>query len=355
MPVHFYVGRAEDGVQAPPDRTHELVAVRELATRLYRAFHKQEIPYAVIANVPRPSADLVVLSRHGIGVVELKGYPGPITAHADGFWMDGRGNRIDAGTAQQKPRLNPQRQVQDYADSLRARLRDTLQTLWKARPQTLDAMKVHTAVCFTNVEATMDEVGCKALGCDKSVRRAPWEKFAVLTPESLVNWAQSLRFEIKRPSSNTPYVLSEKDIRSLAESVLDSTRWTELQELLPRDKNPLASLVLLRDGQRVMTYAIKHERVRIGRSQTSDIVIPGEYGRVSNEHAEIRYAGDGNFYLRSLGSHGTSVEGSQIKGEYLLTNGTLLILGGMSADIAGTCTFEFVRDPTAVERVPTMQ
>jgi hypothetical protein len=119
MPVKVYVSRDSQGQPWSPDHEHEARSVIEIVKKLWLAFNSQKQLYAVAANLHRPSADLVILSERGIGIVELKHYYGRISRQGS-TWYAGK-TRIKAGS-ESKGYRNPHEQVQDYAAEIRSAL-----------------------------------------------------------------------------------------------------------------------------------------------------------------------------------------------------------------------------------------
>src|SRR5215211_9394584 len=89
MPVRTYVSRDSAGNPWPPDNGHETIVAIELVKSMWSAFNHELATYCVMANLHHPNADLVVFTQTGIGVVELKHYPGRIQEGASGTWHAG--------------------------------------------------------------------------------------------------------------------------------------------------------------------------------------------------------------------------------------------------------------------------
>ncbi|HSH83348.1 MAG TPA: hypothetical protein VLA19_32855 [Herpetosiphonaceae bacterium] len=102
MAVEAYVTRDPSGKPWPPVHEHEATGAIGLIQRLYEAFNHDPARYAVFANLHTPSADLVVLSELGLGVVELKHVGGRLGVAGD-TWVAG-GQAIKAGTGANTPR-----------------------------------------------------------------------------------------------------------------------------------------------------------------------------------------------------------------------------------------------------------
>ena len=82
MPVVAYVARDPAGNPWPPVHEHEAAAAIGMIQRLHESLNHERSLYVVLANLQAPSADLVVLTELGLGVVELKHYSGALSVQA---------------------------------------------------------------------------------------------------------------------------------------------------------------------------------------------------------------------------------------------------------------------------------
>lgn len=57
--------------ELPPHYTHESLTAIDMIGALYLAYQNQPTYYAVAINLHRPSADFVILSERGIGVIKI--------------------------------------------------------------------------------------------------------------------------------------------------------------------------------------------------------------------------------------------------------------------------------------------
>jgi hypothetical protein len=283
MPVKSYVSRDSQGRPWPPDHKHEAQPLIEIVKKLWLAFDNQQELYALVVNLHRPSADLVLLSQRGIGVVELKHYYGDI--HRKGStWYAGKA-LIKAGS-ENRPYRNPHEQVQAYATKIRNELIGVgSKPCLPGRLYEQKEFKFNTAVCFTHPDAQIERF-------KEGLRRSPldtrqWERFDVLEPNEVTDWAASLRFEVdKGPAENyEPYQLSTGQITRIAERYLDGTEWTEISGLMPTGE-PYAYLTLIEGEQRLQIFSLDREELSLGRD--ADILIPEQFKRVSREHALIK-------------------------------------------------------------------
>jgi len=323
LTTRLYVSRDSQGRPWPPDYQHEVQPLIEIAKRLWLAFNSQQELYAIVANLHRPSADLVVLSPRGIGVVELKHYYGSIYCKGSA-WYAGK-VRIKAGSEGSSYR-NPHEQVQDYAAEIRRRLLKPSSKRWLPGWTThQEKFKFSTAVCFTHPDVQIEEFR-------KDLRRSPprtqpWEVFEVLRPGDVPDWVASLRFEVDRGRAESfePYRLSPEQITRIAESLLGGTEWTEIRGLMPTDE-PYAYLTLIEGEQRMQTFSLDREAVSLGRD--ADILIPEQFKRVSREHARITRHLE-RIVIEDLGSkNGTYINEMRVRRPRPLEHGTLITLGG---------------------------
>jgi len=326
MSVKVYVGRDSQGQPWPPDYAHEARPDIDIVKRLWLAYNSQKLLYAVAANLHRPSADLVILSERGIGIVELKHYPGRIWCKGS-TWYAGEA-RIKAGS-ESKGRRNPHEQVQDYAAEIRSALiQPTRQPYLPGLIRDWEAFKFHTAVCFTHPDARIDDFR-------RALRRSPpntrpWEKFDVLRPDEIPEWAAALRFEVDkgRPHGYEPHRLAPKQIVRIVERLLRGTEWTEILNLMPTGE-PYAYLTLIEGRRRTQVFSLDREEMTLGRDvNVCDISVPEQYSRVGREHARI-WRELGKIFIEDLGStNGTYVNQLRIRRPQLLKRGMKIALGG---------------------------
>ena len=97
MPVEIYVRSDLQGRPIPAAHSHEIRGSYEIIKQLWLTFHLQDAFYAVVASIEKPSADLIVISERGIGILELKHSFGRISVNStDLCWYAGETN-IKAG------------------------------------------------------------------------------------------------------------------------------------------------------------------------------------------------------------------------------------------------------------------
>ncbi len=334
MPVQVFVGRAQDGRPHSPDYSHEMRSTVEIINRLWSAFNQHEPYYAIVANLIEPSADLMIVSERGIGVVELKHYFGPISCRTNGYWYAGP-KKMQAGV-EGRGFKNPHEQVQAYAEEIRRRLLEPL--LWQEPwlpGKTIDwpAFKFHTAVCFTHSGADLSQF-------EEHLRRRcrpitlPWEDFAVLKPDDLPAWTTALRFEVGGDHGEgfTRHRMLPGQIQRFLTELFEVREWREIYELMPTGL-PYATLSLLENGQTLQVFGLDRESITIGRDiNACDLTVPERFSLVSRVHARISRTFDGVFIEDLQSTNGTFVEGSRVLRRFPLSSGQEITLGGSAGN-----------------------
>jgi len=324
----MYVSRDSEGQPWPPDYSHETLATIDIIKRLWLAFSHQGALYVVAANLHRPSADLVLISERGVGVVELKHYYGLISQQADGAWYAGP-KRIKAGARYR----NPHKQVQAYAERIRGDLVHPRQPPpWlPGRVADWKKFKFQTAMCFTHPDAFIEDFK-KALRYHRRPDTRPWEEFSVRKPDEMPEWTAALRFEVdkRREHGFEPHRLTQQQIIRIATQLLGGTEWTEIANLMPTDE-PYAYLTLIEGGHRVQVFGLDREEVYVGRDANNCAVpIPERYSYVGRIHTRITRSGR-DIFIEDLDSkNGTYIDGRRIpkREPTCLEYGQRISLGG---------------------------
>lgn len=356
MAVKIYVNRDVEGRPTAPEYSHEMLSTIDIVKRLWNAFHHHAAFYAVAANLNKPSADLLVLSERGIGVMELKHYYGHITCRNDGTWMAGP-IRMQAGVAG-KGFDNPHQQVQAYAEEIRSKL--LAPPLWQepwlpGRALDWPEFKFHTSVCFTHPDADLSEF-------DEFLRKRcrpitlPWEDFSVFKLDGAATWVSSMRFEVggTRNQGFTRHRLSPQQIERIVVQLLGLTPWTELEELV-QSSEPYAYLTLVEDGERTQVFPLENDETLLGRDlKACDVLIPERFLLVSRLHARITHTMEGTFLEDLSSTNGTFVEGQRITRKQRIHDGQQLTLGGPHpAD--HVCHFELSFEVEAIDNLEQTQ
>lgn len=324
MTVKLFVSRDSEGRQWAPDHSHEAHATQTIAQHLWTKFHHIDTLYLMIANLHEPSADLVIFTERGMGVVELKHHSGRITMNRDGLWCaDGR--PITSGI-----RDNPHLQVQSYAETLRQKtLPFILPKDLRKDPTSWDTFRCQTAVCFTNSAADVKELK-EAIQHGSGIRRKPWESdFSVLSMEEMPYWASTIRHGIDQGKTRRfePHRLEPSTLLNLAGVVLNATEWTEILDLMP-DGEPWGYLVST-DNDHIQVFGLIKDKITIGRG-LDNIVPVRELGSVSRKHAEITR--DLNHIdLHDHSRYGTYVNGAKVVRSRRLQHNDIIVLGDPQA------------------------
>lgn len=328
MAVEIFVGRTPEGQPISPEYSHEMNSIIEIIRRLWGAFHHYLPYFAVVANLAEHSADLMIVSERGIGVIELKHYYGRISCHADGAWYAGP-KRMIAGV-EGRGFKNPHEQVQTYAEQIRRKLIEPppWQEPWlPGRPIDWPDFKFHTAVCFTHPDADLREF-------DEQLRKRcrpvtlPWEDFSVITIDDVPRWAVSLRFEAggERAQGFSRYRLTPAQIQRFLVELFDLSPWHEIEALMPTGE-PYAYLTLIEAGQELQVYGLDHETVTLGRDPSvCEISLPERLFLVSRLHARIYRTAEGVFIEDLKSTNGTYLNGKRIH-RAKLEHGQRILLG----------------------------
>ncbi|MBE9508760.1 MAG: FHA domain-containing protein [Chloroflexi bacterium] len=350
MPVKIYVSRDSQGQPWPPDHSHEALAAIEIIKRLWLAFDHQETLYAVVANLHRPSADLVIISERGVGVLELKHYPGRVSQKPDSAWYAGR-TRIKAG-AESKGYRNPHEQVQAYAEHIRGDLIHLRRPPpWlPGRIADWEKFKFQTAVCFTHPDALIDDFK-EALRHRHRPVTHRWEKFDVLKPDEIPEWTAALRFEVDTGHRHgfEPHRLTPQQIIRIAARLLGGTEWTEIANLMPTSE-PYAYLTLIEDGRRMQVFGLDREEITVGRdANTCAVPVPERFSRVGRTHARITRSVQGIFIEDLDSMNGTYINGLPIRRgkRRRLAHGQKITLGGRVPS-SKVCLLQFSLQSKAV-------
>jgi hypothetical protein len=341
MPVKVYTSQDLQGKPWPPDTHHEAVTTIDLIRRIWEGFNHLPDTCAIAVNLHKPSADMVIITRHGIGVIELKHYSGKILINKqDGIWY-ADSKQINAGSPMKGYR-NPHGQVQSYADEIKRKLikPPPNQNPWlPGKSIEWQGFKLQTAVCFTNPLA--DVISIKKYF-------QPDRYFSIITPVEIAAWVSALRFEIDQGRENQfqPYTLTHEQIIAIAGSMLRGMEWQEVINHM-HDGKPYAYLMLIDQGKTTQVFPLDKDEITIGRDPDRDpacrIIIREQYNRVSTLHAKITRHPKG-VHIQDLNStNGTFVNGRLLpKGKiFNLREGVSLTLGGPDPT-EKVCLLEYV-------------
>lgn len=341
MPVEIYVRSDAKGRPAPAAKSHEIEGCFDILKRLWLTFSHQDTFYAVVVGVEEPSADLVILSERGIGIMELKHYFGHISVRRSTWFAEEI--EIKAGS-KNKAYKNPHEQVQDYASRIRDMLIKNPSQRWlPGNPNYWKDFVFNTAVCFTHPDAFIRDM-------QHSLRRKRstalnWEAFKILKPDDVPTWAASLNFGkdvLRKDGSFVPASLNYRKITEVVTQLFDAVEWTEVIDLMPKGA-PYAYLHVIENNTLTMTFSLDHEEMTIGRGLDCDIVIPVRFENVSRKHACIIRSIDG-IYFEDSSRNGSFVNGRRRHRSFRLKPGHRILLGGREPG-KSVCELEFFLNP----------
>ena len=325
MPVTAYITRDPSGNPWPPVHEHEATAVIGLIQRLYEAHNHERATYTVLVNLQAPSADLMVLTEMGVGILELKHYPGILSVQAGEWYANNQ--LVKAGVSHP----NPCRQAQKYANDIRNDLLPHLAKEWSLLEGDLGAkLKVQVAVCFTHPDAEIQSSVKEEIEREARQQCKRWAIFQLLTPANFVAWVSGLRFGVEKDKSAqyAPQRLTAKQITGFAEQLFMCSVWTEIVNLMPSG-SPFAYLTLRQLGQEPILYPLRTTELTIGRDGTKcQILVPETYKRTSRTHVRITRTGSAVMVTDLASSHGTFVNGSKVMRTAGLRPGQCITLGG---------------------------
>jgi hypothetical protein len=312
-----------------------------LLQRLYAKFADEPQEYVAIANLRQPSADLLVITEIGLGVVELKHSSGNLQVRG-ATWSTEHGP-IRAG-AESSGYANPRQQVQSYASQIRDTLARYCQGWWSLTEHSLaKSLRVQSAVCFTNPAMTILDEAKTAIISAADADYSRLGRFDLMAPHEFPEWVAALRFEVAQNAAHhyQPYRLEPQHIARLI-AHFHGVEWSAVAALMPSDK-AYAYLVTLADTPEPQIFSLRTLDLQIGRSASScALTVPRGYGKVSRIHAQLNRYGD-DVWLQDLQStHGTYVNGVRVGQTVILRPGDRVTLGGPSSG-PGVFTGEFIR------------
>ncbi len=342
MSVEIYVRSDTRRRPAPAAKTHEIEGCLDIIKRLWLAFHHQDTFYAVVVGVEKPSADLVIISERGIGVLELKHYFGHISVHQSTWFAEEI--EIKAGSSNKNYR-NPHEQVQDYTVQIReALIKDHTQRWLPGKSDYWKDFAFNTAVCFTHPDAFIHDL-------QKSLRRKRstalnWEVFEVLKPGDVPTWAASLNFgtDVRRKDGSfVPATLNYRRITDIVTQLLGAVEWMEVVNLMPKG-SPYAYFRVFEHGNPILTFSLDHDEMLIGRHPDCDLVVPRRFDNVSREHGRITHTVEGVFFEDLKSRNGTFVKERRRNRPFKLQPKQRILLGGRTPG-DNVCELEFLLNP----------
>lgn len=363
MTVKIYVGQDSNGKTWKPGNPHETEAVQFILAALWMKFHHQQDLYAVLVNlnepsavdpdILKPSADMVIVTEHGLGVLELKDLSGKIVPDEEGHWCADRTISEDGTIRLERTIIgkdskhqNPHRQVQYYSEIIR---RNVLQLILpkyiQSDPSRRNEVKFQTAVCFTNQLADFTEIKDFASKAPAKMRKRWESRFSILSRSEVADWAFRLSFQIRMDERKfEPHRLSPGTVVKIATQGLGGIEWKEIMDLMPTPE-PYGYLIQVDNGVDVQTFNLLKDETAIGRNADKcDVVVNSErYGAASRVHAKIIRSPSKIAILDTDSKLGTFVNGTAIakNHDHQLFNGDVITLGG-SRQHGHVSAFRFV-------------
>ena len=346
MPVKYFVSKDSRGKEQPPDFSHEVTAIIEIIKQLYAAFNHHKNLYVIVANLNKHDAmaDMVILTERGIGIVELKGYPGQITMRGTEWYAGLKaipGKPTIAGKS--AGYRNPHEQVQLYMDAIRYKLLHPASEPWlPGKYADWVEFQFGTAVCFTHEDVSLDRFPFwHYKKSEKNHHIKNWEQFSILTPDKILGWVSALRFEVTKGALDKyeAYRLTPKQIMRIVTELFEAISWTEIDKQMPTGK-PYAYLLIKQAGEEMLQIGLDREKMTIGRDASCDIKIPEQFERVSRTHAQIKRTITGVVVEDCESTNGTYLNGERLIKAKSLEAGQQITLGGI-ADKEHVCLLEF--------------
>ena len=333
MTVKIYISKDSTGQNWAPDYPHEINALQYMIKRLWQKYHHIREFYAVFANVREPSADLVIFSERGLGVLELKGKAGLINIHPDGLWF---GNTyIEAGIHK-----NPHLQVQSYAQLMRDKILPyILPDPFKRDRTRWGDVKTQTGVMFTDPRVDLKRIKEQISG--PMVKRLFWEdQFSILQPDDIATWAASLRFVITLGPNQgyEPFRVKPALIEQVLKQQFGAIAWNELEKSLPPAE--VYGYLIMEGDKENITFSLNQDLLTLGRSPDCEVIFPDHFTRVSKQHAQITRGVAGVEFKDTGSSNGSYLGREIIKTTIPLQHGQEVTLGG-PIGMSGTCTLRF--------------
>lgn len=346
MPVQYFVSQELQNWEPSRDSSYETLAVVDIIKRIYESFNQHQHLYAIILNLEKQDVipDFVVITEHGMGLLNLHHESGTITREGEVWCADAK----PVASATHLGCRNPHEQVQLYARKIRDRLMDVPQGTkpWLVgRYITWQDLIFDTAVCFTHREASIEyfrKYYYQDLKEGKHVKT--WERFSIVEPDEIPRWVSTLCFEadLEDLANVQSYRLTQNQIIRIATELFSTTEWTEVDKLMQAVK-PYAYLLLKQNKKVLMSFALDRDKMIIGRGESCDITIPKEFKFVSREHINITRSGN-DVFVEDCSRNGTFINGVLIETPIRLSPGQQITLGG-NKFVNGVCILEFSLDP----------
>jgi len=347
MSVTIYVGRDFLGDTALPETDHEAKGVYRVCRYLWETwFHASDRHFAIVANPQYTetgqelSADMVVISERGLGVIELKHTPGIINCMGPKrTWYYDKYKTVGAGADFQ----NPYQQVASYVQQIRGDLIDKMRL--PGEPLDWDKFEFQTAVCFTNYLADIEDCREKThlLHLDE-----PGEgSCEILHPKDIGEWAEEIRFNCKMGNTERfqAFQWTAAEVNHIATQFFGAREWRSLINQVSAMGKPYGYLTL-QEGMASQTYSLHRTNVMIGREPECHVVIPHGFLKSGRKHVQItRFLSDDIILEDNKSTNGTYVNGQQITERYRLQDGDVIALGRPGPNQTEVCELRFTWEP----------
>lgn len=345
MPVQYFISQNLQNWEPSQDSSRETLAAVDIIRRIHGEFKQHQHLHAVVVNFEKQDMipDLVVITEHGMGLMNFHHESGTVTREGEVWCADAK----PVTSATHLGCRNPHEQVQLYAGKIRDMLMDVPPRAnpWLGgRYITWQDLIFDTAVCFTHREVSIEyfrKYYYQDLKQGKYVKI--WERFSIVEPEEIPRWVSMLSFEanIEDRANVQSYRLTQKQVIRIATELFGTIEWTESDKLMQASK-PYAYLLVKQNGAVLMHFALDREKITIGRGESCDITIPKEFKFVSREHVNITRSGN-DVFIEDCSRNGTFINGVLIETPIRLHPGQQFTLGG-NKFVDGVCVLEFSLD-----------
>jgi hypothetical protein len=343
MPVRLYRHKDADFQNILHGESLDAVMKRTILTRLHDGFPGGETFYAVLLHdecAPQrrsPVPDVVILSEHGIGMMNLCHEAGAIFRSEDVWYADGT---VVRGNIHLSAR-NPHEHVQLCAEHIRHHLMEPPRdgAPWLAgRYLTWQDLMFDTAVCFTNPRANFQHI-------ERGEQIKAWERFAAFEVQGLPHWIAHLAFEqnVEDRGSVQSYRLPKRNIDRMLSELFAAVELEYVAESHLPPAQPYGYLLLKQRDDIVARFILDHETMTVGREPSCDVILPRQYRMVSRIHANLICSSAG-VTIQDLSRNGIFIEGHRIQQSTPILPGQHILLGG-SLPIDGVCHLEFSTNP----------
>lgn len=339
MPVTCYIHKDANRQNLLDSDSLDVGVKRMIFTRLQHAFPDSRHVWAVVFHDAdsqqrtTPVPDLLILSEHGIGLLNLCHESGSIFRSEDVWYADGKlvpGN-MHIGAH------NPHDHVQLCAEHLRHHLttppRDGAPWL-PGRYLTWQDLTFETAVCFTHPQAHFQHV-------ENGEQTRSWERFQTFGLQELLRWMDRLSFEqnLTDRGGIQSYRLPKGHIDRIIHKLFASSRLEHPPASQPPLQQSYGYLLLKQHDDIVARFILDHEKMTVGREPSCDVILPKQYRLVSRVHARLVCTKNA-VTINDMSRNGTFIEGDRVRQPARLSPGQRILLGGDRL-AEGVCQLEF--------------